>query len=191
MNREKCFETKDIDYIYGLMNALLYESEDSLGYSYKPGSKEEGFAYYDKCLQNIRQEIDWRFRKQKDIRNKLYRLVEEEEELIKSYSQPGVPARWLRANPRLRFYDCVFDFIEECPELYDQIRSGEVITWWGQEVHFSFYPTKEECKIRKAYFAELEEKNAKQNRQYSYDRFYQNELVNTLRMLFESDFDEE
>lgn len=187
MNGEKSWGTKDINYIYGLMNTLLYELESSSYYSYKPGTEEDGFEYYDMRLQNIRNEIDSRFWDKKDIRNKLYRLVEEEEAFIKSYSQPGAPERWMKANPKLRFYDCVFDFIEECPELYEKIRRGEAVTGWGQMISFRFYPTAKECIARKLYFAGLETKNAKQNSQYSFDRFYQNELIEAFRIIFEAE----
>lgn len=180
--------TNDINYIYGLMNKLLCELEESEFYSYKPGTDEDGVEFYNMRLQNIRNEIDSRFCSKKDIRDKLYRLVEEEEELIKSYTQPGAPDRWMKANPRLRFYDCVFDFIEECPELYEQIRRGEVVTGIGEAMSFNFYPTEEECEARRRYFAELAEKSAKQNSGYSFERLYQNELVDTFRIIFEAEF---
>lgn len=185
---EEIWGTNDINYIYGLMNKLLYELEVSCYYSYRPGTNEDGFTYYDTRLQNIRNEIDSRFWSKKDIRDKLYRLVEEEEELIKSYTQPGAPERWMKANPRLRFYDCVFDFMEESPELYEQIQRGEFATGIGQIVSFHFYPTEEECEARRMYFAELAEKSAKQNSKYSFERFYQNELIEAFRIIFEAEF---
>ena len=170
------------------MNTLLYELEASAYYSYKPGTEEDGFAHYDLRLQKIRNEIDRRFWNKKEIRNKLYRLVEEEEELIKSYSQPGAPERWMEANPNLRYYDCVYDFMEESPELYEQIKSGKMTMGMGQVISFSFYPTKQDCEDRADYFLNLIGKDARQNSQYSFDRFYQNELVDAFRTVFEADF---
>lgn len=174
--------------LYGLLNDVLYELEASSFYSYKPGTKEDGFEYYDMRLQSIRNEIDSRFWNKKSIREKLYHLVDEEEELIKSYSQPGAPERWVIANPNLRYYDCVFDFMEECPEIYEEIKNGNISTYWGQTVSFNFYPTEQECIERKNYFTDLETKNIKQNSKYTEDRFYQNELVNAFRRVFEMDF---
>lgn len=185
---EEIWGTNDINYIYGLMNTILYELEASSYYSYKPGSDEDGFEYYDLRLQNIRYEIDRRFWNKKGIRDKLYRLVEELEELIKSYSQPGSPERWVKANPKLRFYDCVFDFMEESPELYERIKAGQVTLKTGQVMSFRFYPTEEECAERRAYFAVLQEKSSRHNSQYTFDRFYQNELIDAFRIVFEEDF---
>lgn len=185
---EELWGTSDINYIYGLMNTLLYELEVSSFYSYKPGTEEKGFDYYDMRLQTIRQEIDSRFWQRKNIRDNLYRLVEEEEDIIKSCSHPYAPKRWIEANPKLKFYDCVFDFIEESPELYELIKRGKIKTGQGLTISFNFYPTGEECQERREYFADLHNKAAKRNYQYTYDRYYQNELVDAFRIVFESEF---
>jgi len=185
---EELWGTSDLNHIYSLLSSLIYELEASSYYSFKPGTLEDGFEYYDMRLQSIRHEIDSRFWNKKDIRNKLYRLVEETEELIKRCSRPGTPERWLKANYKLRYYDCVFDFIEACPELYKSIKNGDMGMCQGQIISFSFYPTEQECIDRKCYFAELITKNVKQNSKYSEERFYQNELVDAFRLVFESDF---
>lgn len=185
---EEMWGTSDINYIYRLMNNLLYELEISSYYSYEPGTMKEGFNYYDMRLQIIRNEIDSRFWDKKEKRDKLYRLVEEEEILIKSYNQPGAPERWVKANPKLRYFDCVFDFIEECPQLYKTIKKGGLTTAWGQVISFNFYPTEQECKDRQAYFYKLNKKSIEQNNKYSIDRLYQNELVDAFRLVFEADF---
>ena len=185
---DEIWGTNDINTIYGLMNTILYELEASSYYSYKPGTDEDGFEYYDLRLQSIRNEIDRRFWNKQVLRLKLYRLTEELEELIKSYSQPGAPERWIRKNSKLRFFDCVFDFVEECPELYEQIKTGRMTIETGQVMSFSFYPSEEECKARKEYFAALCEKNNRQNSQYTFERLYQNELIDAFRMIFEADF---
>lgn len=180
--------SNDLNYIYKLMNKILYDLESSSYYSYKPGTKEDGFIYYDKQMQEIRREIDSRFWNKKSFRNKLYQLAEEEEILVKSYSQPGTPERWMKANPKLRFFDCVFDFIEDNPELYEAIRNEKVSIGNGRVVSFNFYPTQKECQEREEYFSKAITKSCKQNSQYSLDRLYQNELVETFRRVFENDF---
>ena len=159
---EEMWGTSDINYIYGLMNNLLYELESSSYYSYKPGTLEDGFEHYDMRLQNIRNEIDRRFWNKMELRDKLYRLVEEEEMLIKSYSQPGAPERWMLANPKLRYFDCVFDVMEENPQLYERIKEGAMASG-GQVISFNFYPTQQECEERRIYFEELIKKNNSSN----------------------------
>ena len=185
---EKLWGTSDINYIYGLMNKILYELETSTYYSYKPGTDEDGFEYYDMRLQSIRNEIDSRFWSKNEVRAKLYGLVEEIEELVKSYSQPGAPERWMKANPKLRYFDCVFDFMEQNPNIYQLVKKGNFSTGWGQTVSFNFYPTEQECIDRRKYFAELAIKNDKNNSKYSEVRFYQNELVDAFRIVFEDEF---
>ena len=171
------FGGNDMKFIYGQLNNILYEVEASSYYAFKPGTEEDGGPHYDAQLQEIRREIDRRFWDNKEVRNKLYKIVEEEEEMTKSFSVPGVPLRWMECNPQIRYFDCVFDFIEESPELYERIKKGELST-----IRFNFYPDEEECKARKAYFEKMNKNN------YTFDRLYQNELVNTLQCVFENDF---
>ena len=52
----------------------------------------------------------------------------------------------------------------------------------------SFYPTLEDFEAREEYFAELERKNTEHNLKYSEERWLQDELQKTLRMLFETEF---
>lgn len=171
----------DLRNIYAMMNGLLYDLEVSCYYSFVPGTKEEGFAYYDMKIQEIRREIDNRFWDGEEVRRRLYRLVKEEEMLIKSYSRPGTPKRWMESNLNLRFYDCVFDFVEENPELYQKVLESKTI-------QFSFYPSKEEQIQRARYFAELKWKSELENTQYSIDRFYQNEVIEAFQKLFREEF---
>lgn len=185
---DELWGTSDINYIYGMMNSLLYELEASSYYSYKPGTTEDGFAYYDMRLQTIRNEIDSRFWNKKESREKLYKLAEEEEVLIKSFSQGCAPERWIEANPKLRYFDCVFDFMVENAELYEAIKNGDLSTGWGQILSFNFYPTQQEYEERKEYFKQLLIKDTKQNKQSSIDRLYQNELVDAFRTVFENEF---
>ena len=172
-----------LNHIYRMLNNLLYEMEPSAHYSYKTGTKENGYNYFDMKLQTVRNEIDSHFWNQSDTRAKLYRLVEEVECLIKSFSIPGVAERWFQINPKLRYFDSVFAIKDESPETYESIKNGKINC-----VHFSFYPTEEECQRQKLYFENLNKKNQSNNCRYSYLRLYQNEIVETFRMVFERDF---
>ena len=181
-------EKSDLKYIYSLINKIIYELESSSCYSYKPGTKEDGFDYYNERLQEIRQEIDKRFLGKKDIRKKLYKILEEEEELIKSCSIPGASERWVKYNPKIRFFDCVFDFMDKSPELFQKIKERNLSNEGGIVAKFNFYPTKEEYIERNKYFEKLEEKDENGNLKYSMDRLYQDELANALINIFEHDF---
>lgn len=178
----------DLDYIYTMMNNLLYELESSSYYANIPDTDKDGFDYYGTSLQLIRREIDGRFREQEATRDKLYRLVKEMESLIRSYDFPGAPDRWVDANPKLKYFDCVFDIMDEDPELYASVKQGDFKMTNQQTIQFSFYPTEEEVQARQAYFAQLIADNDAENTQYTIDRFYQNELVEAFRKVFTEDF---
>lgn len=185
---EDFWGTTDMDYVYRQMNLILYDLQISSFYWCKPGTQEEGYDYYDMKLQSIRSEIDVRFRHKNSERKKLYRLVDELEELIHSDDYPGTPERWIKANCKLRYFDCVFDFIENNPTLYERIQKGELKLENGVVISFRFYPTKEECKKRREYLNEMLDKSVKQNTRYSMERLYQNELIEAFRTVFEADF---
>lgn len=179
---------RDLDHIYGMMNNILYDLEPSSYYWYIPGTEEDAYQYYDMRLQSIRHEIDVRFRGKNEERSKLYTLVEELEQQVKSCSHPGACERWVRANKRLRYFDCVYAFVEANPELYESIQNGEIHMENGNTISFNFYPTEQECKERKEYFDEMFAKSQKLNIKFSEERLYQNELIEAFRTVFEADF---
>ena len=178
----------DLRVIYDMLNAILYELECSSYYNFQPGTEEDGMAYYDMRFQEIRRAIDSRFWNKREIKNKLYQIVQEEEVLVRSCSVPGVAERWYEINPNIFFFDCVYDFIEESPETYERIRYQNLVEKLPNTIGFSFYPTEEEVKARNKYFSEIKDRCNKDNLSYSWDRLYQNELVNTLSMIFECEF---
>ena len=55
---------------------------------------------------------------------------------------------------------------------------------------FACYPDKELIVNRKKYFAEINQKNEESNLKYSEIRIFQNELLNTLTLVFQNDFKE-
>lgn len=172
--------------IYARLNALIGVLEESEHYNYIPGSKENGWEFYDKVLRKIREAIDRHFLWEEEIRTKLYLITDEVEHLVKSFSAPGVVERWLQVNPCLKFYDAAYTVAEE------YIHESRYGTPGVSYLSFtcSFYPTLEDFEAREEYYAELEQKNTEHNLQYSEDRWLQDELQKTLRMLFETEFAE-
>ena len=55
---------------------------------------------------------------------------------------------------------------------------------------FVCYPDKELIENRKKYFAEINQKNEESNLKCSETRIFQNELLNTLTLVFQNDFKE-
>ena len=170
--------------IYSRLNALIGVLEESEHYNYIPGTEEEGWEFYDKVLRKIREAIDLHFLWEEDIRTKLYLITSEVEHLVKSFSVPGVVERWLQVNPCLKFYDAVYMVAEE---YIHEPRYGTLGVDYLTSI-CSFYPTLEDFEAREEYFAELERKNTEHNLKYSEERWLQDELQKTLRMLFETEF---
>ena len=172
--------------IYAILNALIGVQEESKNYCYIPGTTERGWEFYDKAFQKIREEIDQHFLWEKEIRTKLHLITDEVEHLVKSFEVPRVVERWLQVNPCLKFYDAAYMVAAEyiLDREYGKPEAYEV------PVRCSFYPTLEDFEARGAYFAELERKNIEHNLKYSEDRWLQDELQKTLRMLFETEFAE-
>jgi hypothetical protein len=57
-------------------------------------------------------------------------------------------------------------------------------------VKLSLYPDEKLIAERKEYFEEIHRKNEENNLRYSEERIFQNEMLNTLKLVFENDFEE-
>lgn len=58
---------------------------------------------------------------------------------------PGIPESWIKANPRLNYFDAAYDVMENDYNLYLKIKESSNLS-------FRIYPTKEQLKERNAYF---------------------------------------
>lgn len=87
----------------------------------------------------------------------------------------NVVFEWGGINPHLIYFSRVFDLMEEYPETYMEILP------LGTEL-----PGAELVAERKAYFEKIKERNVRENLNWSKERFYQEELLNTLKLLFEN-----
>ena len=92
-------------------------------------------------MMEIRQDVDKTFVNKPIIRKRLYELVDEVDFIINSCEVPGVPDNWLKLNPNIKYFDSVFDIIEENPELYKSIKNEHLR---GNPIQFNFFPSKQE-----------------------------------------------
>lgn len=74
------------------------------------------------------------------------------------------------------YYDRVFDLMEKYPDTYMEITP--------------LHPGSELVAERKAYFEKIKEQNKRENLNWSKERFLQEELLKTLKLLFEDAFHE-
>lgn len=176
--------------VYQELWALLSLFEETEFYYKLPkGEKEAENAdedavgkYVEERICGIKKCVDSLFLGEKKIAGKLNRIIDETECFVNQCSIPGVVTRWKRINPQLIYFDCAFDVMEKCPKFYLEMCRGLT------NIHLSCYPDSELVAKRKAYFERIREENKLKNIEYSEERIFQNELLNTLTLLFENDF---
>jgi hypothetical protein len=104
---------------------------------------------------------------------------------VTSYERPGTVDRWIELNPRLLFFDDVFELMEELDkETYSRMQQGT----FG--MGFRFYPDKEMIEARRKYFEKIHQRNAVRHQDYSEERILQDEILTTLKYVFLNDFKE-
>ena len=171
-----------------MMNELIYWLGESQYYNYKPGTEENGEEFFEKKIWTIRKEIDNRFWNNREYCEKLHQLADDVEHLVCVCEIPGVAERWYKVNPKLRYFDCVFQFIEETPDLYQQIKQGKFNDEEGFQIGFCFDPDEAEIERQKQYFAEQKEKVRRNHMKFSKTRLYQREVAAAFREMFQREF---
>lgn len=147
------------------------------------------------------------------LKMKLRIILGQTGHFTRQHEVPGVVQRWRSMNPRLNYFDPVYDVIEDDPEAYQLIKeaheqtkqavnqsikaANELAGQYGDDlemyieytppIHFSHYPDAEMIAKRNAYFAEIKEQNERENRNWSEDRIFQEELLHTIKLLLEAD----
>lgn len=174
--------------IYGMLWDILALYEKTEMYNSIPkcemASENDIWDYMGDKLLLVRKEVEIEFLCNKDLCSKMKQIVEETEHFVRSYEVPGVVKRWKSINPKLLYFDCAFDLMEENPKDYKEISRGLT------NVKLRCYPDKELVEDRKKYFAAINQKNETDNLRYSKTRVFQNELLNTLTLIFQNDFGE-
>lgn len=189
-NKEMTLKKKmDISYIdlkeiYSMMNEIVYKIVPSDHYNFIPQTTHDGKEYFEEEIYKIKKEIDNKFLDKISISNKLNNILRELEIFVKSYSIPGVVERWKSLNPNLNYFDVVYDLIKDELDLYNSVKNQEY------SISFSFYPTPENIQKREMYFKNIEDEDRKNNHQYTYSRIFQNEVINTLKIVMHNDFPE-
>lgn len=177
--------------IYGMLNDILWQMESSEHYNYVPGTKEDGWEHFEGELSKVEAAVQREFLGETDLRQRLDRIVKEVRYFVKNFEVPGVSDRWLEIDPALKYFDGVFDVLENEPEAYLQIERWVEGAAPGQIVpHFSFQPTARDVLEHKAYFEAVRAENKALNNRFSEDRIFQNEVVRALELVMVHDFPE-
>lgn len=174
--------------IYGMLWDVLALYEKTEMYNRLPEDEKKTeidiWNFMGDKLLAVRKETETAFLGNEKLRSKMEQVIDETEHFVRSYEVPGVVKRWKRMNPKIIYFDCVFDLMEECPENYKEISRGLT------DMKFACYPDAELIENRRKYFAEINQKNEESNLKYSETRIFQNELLNTLTLVFQNDFKE-
>lgn len=145
---------------------------------------DDAIRYVERKIAEIRKSVEPLFPEEGEIVRKLDQIIDETEHFAKQYEMPGVVTSWKQINPQLLYFDCAFDIMEKCPEFYMKMRRGLT------DIHLSCYPDSELIAQRNEYFARVKEQYKRKKIECSEDRIFQDELLNTLTLLFEDAFKE-
>lgn len=172
--------------VFGMLYDVLSLYEASGGFNYIPGTRDRdgAWGYFEGMIERIRKMVISEFLGQRtgDTFKKLSNIIEETERFVKSFSIPGVADRWRTINPKIDYFDCVYDVIDEMGrEAAKQMEQTGILS-------FRFFPDEPEVMKRALYFRIKRDKNERGNLQYSEERIFQTELLETLAMVFEHDF---
>ena len=175
-----------IQTVYGMLWDILALYEKTDCYNRVPeGEKQvDVWEYMNDKLLEVRKYTDKLFLGKGELSQKLHNIVDETEHFVKAYEVPGVVKRWRKINPQILFFDCAFELMEECPDMYREI------SWGLTNLKLACYPDEDLIKARKRYFAEAKRKIEESNLRYTEKRVFQNELMRTLTLVFENDFKE-
>ena len=162
--------------VYGMLWDVLALYEKTSGYNEIPSEEKNKeidiWDYMGEKLLDIRKKVDVLFLGETEVKEKLTQIVDETEVFVRKYEIPGVVTRWKKINPKILYFDCAFDLKKACPKEYSEIAMGLC-----------------EMTDQEKYFSEIQKKNEDGNLRYSEERIFQNELLRTLALVFEEDFE--
>lgn len=170
--------------VYGMLWDVLALYEKTDCYNKVPEGEMEAdiWDYMGDKLLEVRKAVDMLFLGENIVKAKLIGIIDETEQFVRSCERPGVVTRWRKINPQIMFFDCAFDLMETCPDMYKEI------SWGLTELKLACYPDETLVQARNRYFATAKKTIEDGNLQYSEDRVFQNELLRTLTLVFENDF---
>lgn len=145
--------------------------------------KGDIWDYIGEKIEEIKHEVAVLFIDD-DIKLRLINLVLETEVFVRSYEQPGVVQRWRVINPNIMFFSAAFELLESCPSEFKKMQRGISM------IHLDSYPDEDWVKERNEYFNVKRENFSRNNLQYDHDKIFEEELLNTLELVFNHDFED-
>lgn len=172
--------------VYGeLLDLLsLYEMTNGSDETPEQEADEDISCYAERKIADIRRTVNILLLGEKKAADNMMQIIDETAYFVRQCEVPGVVTRWKQVNPILIYFDCAFDLMEQCPKVYEEMRRGLT------EARLSCYPDAHLLAKRNAYFEQIKKRYEHENRAYSENEIFQEELQHTLTLLFEEAFRE-
>lgn len=171
---------------YFSVDGKMPKEENLLDKARLPGveTDKDILDHLERKIADIRKMVNVLLLGERKVAKSLMQIIDETEYFAMQCEIPGVATRWKKINPRLIYFDCAFDIMEKCPEEYEAMRRGLT------EIRLSCYPDDKMLAERNAYFEQIQNRYKRENREYSEEKIFQEELHNTLTVIFEKTFRE-
>lgn len=170
------FAEKCVKAVYSALIKVISEYSSSDCFNRTPDDSD-ALLYYRRKVDKIDAMIQ-QLHGHDDLANKMLSVTRAIKRMICTCDFPGVPSSWYSINPNLRFYTAGFSIITETPEFYNKLKSRE--TWMRLE----YYPEESEIEQCYEYFAALYRDSEDNNFHYNANDFFQQELINTIKIIF-------
>lgn len=174
----------DIKEIYELLYKVLsfYDSTDCFNLS-PTGKDLKDYDLHLKMIDEAEMRTNSIFLFKPEIRTKLLEIIEDVRAFVCRYEIPGIPKHWFDYNKNLKFYHPAFQ-IKQLEKVLDPVNLARL------KKRLNYYPSDLEYIQYLNYFSDLDQQNQDKNLKYSYNKWYQIELLKTLTTLFKESFKE-
>lgn len=159
---------------------IVYQYKISHAYGYIPGTKKDGWEYYNYKIKKIYSALDSMIGLSEETYEKARNIILEIHTFTKQFSHAeGLPERYFKHNPKLRYYIAAYKFLEES--------SMQAFAECVVNNRFRYIPTYDEIQARVDYFRYKCEESKMLNLQYDEDDFFIEEVAKALRSVFKRD----
>lgn len=164
---------------------IVYLYKRSECYNFVPDTHEDadaGWTYFENKFNEIYKGLNTNIWLKPNEYKKAKNIITEVKGFVRLFSAAdGLPERYFRINPDLRFYRVAFGIQEESDKLFYQTAANN---------RLAYVPTIEDFADKKQYFKNCEKCSEDYNFRQDEDDFFMDELAYTVRKVFIHDFKE-
>ncbi len=158
---------------------IVYEYKESSCYSYIPGTKEDGWDYYESRFNDIYRGLNQNVFISEELYEKVNQIIDDLKTFVRKYEcANSLSERILDANDNLYFFTVAHYLLEMCGvEWFDDFVENSVVS-------VAHVPEIQEQETRKQYFERKNKKSEKMNLKHDEDDFFIEELALAIRRVF-------